>query len=274
MLGRSARKNRKRACHWCRPGTQGPRRRPGGLHDDGRRTRVRTTTIRRACRRPSRLPCHGSGSPQQAFWSNRYEECGGGCGTMVFVRMSLHRAALSSRAGRSLGRRRPASVPRRLRPNPKSYFVILNEAKNLFPCEPKAACGLCLARRKKTNEVQSRIYFGQGYRCFAALNMTVGAALRKEANDKRSAVKNLSTYTFIQILRRSSDLLRMTILPLHWSGIDFWSRPGRLRGSHLRCEPAPGARSSVSERERACHNCHVEQSETSDTDSSSLCSSE
>ena len=33
---------------------------------------------------------------------------------------------------------------------------------------------------------------------------------RKEEKDKRSAVKNLSTYTFIQILRRSSDLLRMT----------------------------------------------------------------
>ena len=79
----------------------------------------------------------------------------------------------------------------------------------------EAACGLCRARRRKTNEVQSRIYSGQGYRCFAALNMTVAAALRKEVNDKRSAVKNLSTYTFIQILRRSSDLLRMTMLSLH-----------------------------------------------------------
>ena len=66
--------------------------------------------------------------------------------------------------GRRLGRRRPANirlspgVPRRLRPNPRqTYFVILSEAKNLFPCEPKAACGLCLARRRKTNEVQSNI---------------------------------------------------------------------------------------------------------------------
>ncbi len=73
-------------------------------------------------------------------------------------------AALLGRAGRSLGRRRPANirlspgVPRRLRPNPRqTYFVILNEVKNLFPCEPKAADGLCRARRKKTNEVQSRI---------------------------------------------------------------------------------------------------------------------
>ena len=67
-------------------------------------------------------------------------------------------------AGRSLGRRRPANirlspgVPRRLRPNPRqTYFVILNEVKNLFPCEPKAADGLCRARRRTTNEVQSRI---------------------------------------------------------------------------------------------------------------------
>ncbi len=48
-------------------------------------------------------------------------------------------------------------------------FVILNEVKNLFPCEPKTADGLCLARRRKTNEVQSRIYLGKGYRSFVAL---------------------------------------------------------------------------------------------------------
>ncbi len=39
------------------------------------------------------------------------------------------------------------------------------------------------------------------------------------------------------------------------SGTHSSARPGRLRGSHLRCEPAPGARSSVSERERACGTC-------------------
>ncbi len=36
-------------------------------------------------------------------------------------------------------------------------LVILSGAKNLFPCEPKAACGLFRARRRKTNEVQSNI---------------------------------------------------------------------------------------------------------------------
>ncbi len=67
-------------------------------------------------------------------------------------------------AGRSLppaeARKHPAGTGRapQLRPNPRqTYFVILNEVKNLFPCEPKAACGLCLARRRKTNEVQSNI---------------------------------------------------------------------------------------------------------------------
>ncbi len=38
-----------------------------------------------------------------------------------------------------------------------AIIVILNEVKNLFPCEPKAADGLCRARRRKTNEVQSNI---------------------------------------------------------------------------------------------------------------------
>ncbi len=84
----------------------------------------------------------------------------------VFV--SFSRFLPFRRAGLRRPRLRPASVPRRLRPNPKP-FVILNEVKNLFPCEPKAACGLCLARRRKTNEVQSRIYFGQGYRFFVDL---------------------------------------------------------------------------------------------------------
>ena len=44
------------------------------------------------------------------------------------------------------------------------------------------------------------------------------------------------------------------------SGTHSSARPGRLRGSRFQREPAQGARSSVSERERACHNCHVERS--------------
>ena len=55
-------------------------------------------------------------------------------------------------------RKHPAVAGRAPQAAPESKsFVILNEVKNLFPCEPKAACGLCRARRRKTNEVQSRI---------------------------------------------------------------------------------------------------------------------
>ena len=104
----------------------------------------------------------------------------------------------------------------------------------------EAACELCRARRRETNEVQSRIYFGQGYRCFAALNMTVAAALRKEVNDKRSAVKNLSMYTFIQILRRSAPqndkLLNCSQTPQQ-TGISNWRQRGKDGGK--RCSGRP-----------------------------------
>ena len=124
----------------------------------------------------------------------------------------------------------------------------------------------------------------QGYRCFAALNMTVAAALRKEVNDKRSAVKNLSMYTFIQILRRSAPQNDNAVIP-YWlrygmpskilaragcgGRISDASRPGRkVFRIRRRTEPAG----------HACHNCHSERSEESIlgkvTDSSSLCSSE
>ena len=69
-------------------------------------------------------------------------------------------------------RKHPAVARRAPQAAPESqpYFVILNEVKNLFPCEPKAADGLCLARRRKTNEVQSRICLRiLLYRFFVAL---------------------------------------------------------------------------------------------------------
>ena len=136
----------------------------------------------------SKAPFTRPRKPAAGVVSSRYEEYSGGCGTMVSVRMSLHRAALLSRAGRSLGRRRPASVPRRLRPKLIATHFLAKRSPG--PAASRIPTLLCHSE--------------QGYRCFAALNMTVGAALRKEANDKRSAVKNLSTYTFIQILRRSA----------------------------------------------------------------------
>ena len=52
-----------------------------------------------------------------------------------------------------------------------AIIVILSvsEESMMNAASAEAACGLCLARRRKTNEVQSRIYFGQGYRFFVAL---------------------------------------------------------------------------------------------------------
>ena len=67
----------------------------------------------------------------------------------------------------------------------------------------------------------------------SALNMTVAAALRKEVNNKRSAVKNLSTYTFIQILRRSAPqndkLLNCSQTPRQ-TGICNWRQRGKDGG--------------------------------------------
>jgi len=69
---------------------------------------------------------------------------------------------------------------------------------------------------------------------------------RKEEKDKRSAVKNLF-WARLQILRRSAPQNDNTALALNHflSGTHSSARPGRLRGSHLRCEPAPGARSET-----------------------------
>ncbi len=115
----------------------------------------------------------------------------GGCGPHG------SKSRTTATANRSPG---PAAIV----PPRQPYFVILNEVKNLFPCEPKAACGLCLARRRKTNEVQSNI-------CIAS----------------------------IQILRRSSDLLRMTML----SCIE----PFRI-GHSFKCSPGPAAGVALSAR--------------------------
>ena len=108
----------------------------------------------------------------------------------------------------------------------------------------------------------------------------------KEERDKRSAVKNLSTHTFIQILRRSSDLLRMTMLSCIESfpfGNSFKCSPGPAAGVASLMRAGPGRkvfriRKRTDPAGHACHNCHSERSEESIlgkvTDSSSLCSSE
>ena len=107
-------------CSPC-PGERNPNR-------DCRHRKTPPHSRRPTCRRAPSLPKTRGGSPQQALKSSRSDECGGGCGTMVFAANGVASFfGSSSRAGRSLGRRRPASVPRRLRPNPRqTYFVILS----------------------------------------------------------------------------------------------------------------------------------------------------
>ena len=102
----------------------------------------------------------------------------GGCGPHG------SKSRTTATANRSPG---PAAIV----PPRQPYFVILNEVKNLFPCEPKAACGLCLARRRKTNEVQSRIYFGQGYRFFVAM------LLRMTKREELRSARRVGTKLFI-----------------------------------------------------------------------------
>ncbi len=101
-------------------------------------------------------------------------ECGGGCEQWFLLQLPVHRGSFGPCGPQpwpAEARKHPAVAGRAPQAASESqpYFVILNEVKNLFPCEPKAADGLCRARRRKTNEVQSRIYSGQGYRFFVAL---------------------------------------------------------------------------------------------------------
>ena len=113
----------------------------------------------------------------------------GGCGPHG------SKSRTTATANRSPG---PAAIV----PPRQPYFVILNEVKNLFPCEPKAADGLCRARRRTTNEVQSNI-------CIVS----------------------------IQILRRSAPqndkLLNCSQTPQQ-TGICNWRQRGKVEGKDVR----------------------------------------
>ncbi len=145
----------------------------------------------------------------------------GGCGPHG------SKSRTTATANRSPG---PAAIV----PPRQPYFVILNEVKNLFPCEPKAACGLCLARRRKTNEVQSRIYFGQGYRFFVAM------LLRMTKREELRSARRVGTVLF-----HCSQTPRQT-------GMCNWRQRGKVEGKDARaaavcrntirlqpCEPKP-----------------------------------
>ena len=89
----------------------------------------------------------------------------------------------------------------------------------------------------------------------------------KEEKDKRSAVKNLF-WARLQILRRSSDLLRMTMLSCIESfpfGNSFKCSPGPAAGVALSARAGPGRkvfriRKRTEPAEHTCHNCHSERS--------------
>ena len=124
----------------------------------------------------SKAPFTRPRKPAAGVVSSRYEEYSGGCGTMVSVRMSLHRAALLSRAGRSLGRRRPASVPRRLRPKLIATHFLAKRSPG--PAASRIPTLLCHSERSEES--------------FPLRTKGCGRTMpSKEEKDKRSAVKHL-----------------------------------------------------------------------------------
>ncbi len=175
-------------CSPC-PGERNPNR-------DCRHRKTPPHSRRPTCRRAPSLPKTRGGSPQQALISNRSKECGGGCGTMVFVTIAGVSFGSSSRAGRSLGRRRPASVPRRLRPNPRqTYFVILSVSEG-----------------------------------------SIWGKVTDSSSIFRSPQNDNAVFALNHFL----------------SGTHSSARPGRLRGSHLRCEAGPGRKAKDLEMPITC----------------------
>ena len=142
----------------------------------------------------------------------------------VFV--SFSRFPPFRRAGRSLGRaeaRKHSAVAGRaprLRPNPRqTYFVILSEAD------------------RRTQRVQRPLadYAEQGgERQTKCSQESIWGKVTDSSSIFRSPQNDNAVFALNHFL----------------SGTHSSARPGRLRGSHLRCEPAPGARSSLSEREQ------------------------
>ena len=124
--------------------------------------------MRADARQDSRVTVAVARSRRCGAIANR--ECSGGCEQWFLLQMSMRRAALLSRAGRSYAR----PEARKRAPQAASESQVL----------------LCHSERSEES--------------FPLRTKGRGRTMpRKEEKDKRSAVKNLSTYTFIQILRRS-----------------------------------------------------------------------
>ena len=91
-------------------------------------------------------------------------------------RLSGGRAAASRSGGPQTSGCRRACPAGCGRPTPTALLCHPERSESTNAASAETACGLCQARRRETNEMQSRIYSEQGYRCFAALNMTLRQA--------------------------------------------------------------------------------------------------
>ena len=113
---------------------------------------------------------------------------------MVLQRMSMRRAVLQCgpQPWPAEARKHPAFSRRAPQAAPESQALCHSErSEESFPLRTKGRLRTMPCKEEKDKRSAVKNLFGQGCRCFAALNMTVAAALRKEENDKRSAVKNL-----------------------------------------------------------------------------------
>jgi hypothetical protein len=112
----------------------------------------------------------------------------------------------------------------------------------------ETACGLCRARRRKTNAVQSRI--------FSLANQRPRTDYASQGRERQTKCSQESVYVYFytdssSIFRSPQNDNAVFALNRFRSGTHSGARPGRLRGSRFQREPAPGARSSVSEREQS-----------------------
>ncbi len=185
MLGRSAREKPSCDCG-CEAALPNSRRCAKNKHRRCRLRPAKTTNSWPPRRHPSERPSTCCGSPQQAQGAIAMENAAEGAEQWFLLRMLLHLRLLEPCG--------PQPWPAQARKHP----AVAGRA-------PQAA-----------SESQALCHSERSEESFPLRTKDRGRTMpRKEEKDKRSAVENLSTYTFIQILRRSSDLLRMTMLSLH-----------------------------------------------------------
>ena len=168
MLGRSAREKPSCDCG-CEAALPNSRRYAKNKHRRCRLRPAKTTNSWPLRRHPSEHPSTCCGSPQQAQGAIARRNAAEGAEqwftAIVVASFFGSFEPCGPQPWPAEARKRAPQAASESKP-----FVILNEVKNLFPCESKAADGLCRARRRKTNEGQSRICLRiLLYRFFVAL---------------------------------------------------------------------------------------------------------